>query len=75
MSRFRAIQTGTGNHILYGLDRACGWFYEESNGKIIVELDTLFTGLTSGRLIELLEATNAPDEHKTLIALDLDPAG
>ena len=79
MSQFRATVTASGNAVMYGLDRMYGWFYTEfdkKNDKTVVELDSYVSGgLSRGKLIELLEKTNAPYEHKMRIALDLDPAG
>ncbi len=76
MSRFSATKLGSGNTVTYGLDHILGWFYSEENakGEIIADEDSALTGLGRGRLLELLDDTNAPKEHCFLIAMDLDPA-
>ena len=63
------------NTVSYGLDHVTGWFYTEFNSddEPVVELDSMFTGLSKGKLLELLEKTDAPAKHLKRIALDLDP--
>ena len=73
MSRYHT-KTEQGIDVVYGFDHALGYFYEEWDGKEdvpSVDLDTMFSGLDRGFLIKLLNQTNAPEEHKRLIALDL----
>lgn len=77
MSRLTATKAN-GRVVAFGLDHAVGWFYQEyisMREEPVVDLDSLFTGLGRGRLLELLEDTDATTEQKSRIALDLDPAG
>ena len=77
MSRFIAWRTDDPEiHVAYGLDHALGWFCDEfaQDGSCTNEESTLFTGLSRSGLLEILQETNAPEEHLLRIALDLDPA-
>lgn len=75
MSRFTA-QHENGNQVAYGLDHAIGWFYQEFDaaGECVKDLDTMFTGLSKGSLVERLGKTNANPGRISAIACDLDPA-
>jgi len=75
MSRFTAKHLESGSSVAYGLDHVEGWFYQEfdRHGECIIDEDTRTTGLSKSGLIERLEHTTAPKEHKENIALDLDP--
>jgi len=75
MSRYGACKPG-GITVAYGLDHVLGWFYQEFNsaGECIKDEDTMFTSLGRGKLVHLLEQTDAPKEHISNIALDLDPS-
>jgi hypothetical protein len=74
MSRI-AVTKANGNQVAFGLDHAIGWFYQEydADGEMVNDTDTMFGGLSRGTLLELLEDTDATDEQKFAIALDLDP--
>lgn len=78
MSRYtttRDINEFESVSVAYGLDHACGWFYQEFNDEeeCIVDLDSIFTDLRGYQLTELLEKTNAPASHVRNPSLDLDP--
>lgn len=78
MSQFRTtVKDDPTTTVVYGLDHVFGWFYQEFNAEdeCVSDLDTLMSGLSRGRLVDLLVKTNAPSEHITRIALDLDPEG
>jgi hypothetical protein len=75
MSRF-TCRHEDGWTVAYGLDHALGWFYQEFDAydNCITDEDTFSTGLGRGRLLELLEQTDALESHKSAIALDLCPS-
>lgn len=68
-----------GTEVLYGLDHVLGWFYTEFAAdnplKTLVDLCSTLGTLSRGELVGLLKATDAPQQHITFIALDIDPAG
>lgn len=59
--------------VAYGFDHALGYFYTryDGEGEVVEDHDTLFSGLTHGKLLGLLEGVPIPEEHRSLIALDL----
>lgn len=81
MSRL-TMSANNGGSLAYGLDHALGWFFQlfDANEEILIDEDTMFTGLSESRLVDLIrEHGNADDvelcEGKLLlIALSLDPA-
>jgi hypothetical protein len=75
MAKKTAVRNN-GNRVFYGLDHACGWFYQEyatGNDEPIMDIDTVFGGLSKGRLLDLLEDTDAPEQDKFNIAMDIAP--
>ena len=83
MSRFTATHKENGNLVAYGLDHACGWFYQEWSqdanedeaDRPVVDIDSqIIGGLNRSGLVERLVKTDAPERHLRRIALDLDPA-
>lgn len=75
MSRYTATHKN-GHEVAYGLDHACGWFYQEFNDDretLAKDLDSMFTDLKGWELTKLLEQTDAPASHIRNPSLDLDP--
>lgn len=74
MSRYATVHKN-GNSVAYGLDHACGWFYQEfdADGECVVDKDSMFTNLKGFELTELLKETYAPAQHIQNPSLDLDP--
>ena len=73
MSRHSAVKSD-GTQVVYGFDHALGYFYEEwPEGAEMpsVDLSSGFDGLSRGTFLELLEKTDASEEHKGQVALDL----
>jgi hypothetical protein len=68
MSR-RMATKNDGTVVIYGLDHIFGWFYQEMDdkGDCIVDEDSL----SKGKLLDLLEDTDAPEDIKCSIAMDL----
>ena len=68
MSR-RMATKNNGTVVIYGLDHVFGWFYQEMNdeGDCVVDEDSL----SKGKLLNLLEDTDAPEDIKGCIAMDL----
>lgn len=71
-----------GFDVLFGLDEMCGWFITIFNSKgdeAVLELDTLFHGLSQGDLLQQLTLALPEEEQQRLhlelecIAMNLDP--
>lgn len=74
MSRYTATHKN-GNKVAYGYDITVGYFYQEydeDDGELITDEDSLFDGLGHGRLLNRLEdVKDVPASHRSLIAMDL----
>ena len=73
MSRYNAQHLTNRTAVSYGFDHATGYFYQEfdSFDRCLVDLDSLFSGLTGVDLATRLESTTASTEHIQKAYLDL----
>jgi hypothetical protein len=78
MSRF--VETNEqSKEIAYGFDHATGYFFQvfdgvDEDGEDVVELDecSLFTGMSNGRMLELMQKYNVgTQEQRDKVTLDL----
>lgn len=75
MSRYTAFNSNSGNFVAYGFDHAVGYFYQEydnENDDPVIDVDSLFHGLTGVRLAEYLKNTTANSDHIRKCILDLE---
>jgi len=68
-----------GSTVAYGFDRALGYFIdvfgpedEEGISQMIVEESSLLSGMSNGKMIELMQEYQLPEAHINLVALDLE---
>jgi hypothetical protein len=64
--------------ITYGFDHVTGYFFEVFQGEtkdgedvLAIEECSTFTGMSNGRMIELMEKYRVDEEHIKGVALDL----
>jgi hypothetical protein len=75
MSRYIEPQED-GTTVAYGFDIAEGYFFQlfsadDKEDELLISESSLLTGMSNGKMIELLEKYNCNKEHCTLVALDL----
>lgn len=68
-----------GSTVAYGFDKALGYFIdvfgpedEEGISQMIVEESSLFSGMSNGKMVELMQNYQLPEEHINLVMLDLE---
>ena len=68
-----------GSTVAYGFDRALGYFIdvfgpedEEGISQMIVEESSLFSGMSNGKMVELMQNYQLPEAHINLVMLDLE---
>jgi hypothetical protein len=68
-----------GSTVAYGFDKALGYFIdvfgpedEEGISQMIVEESSLFSGMSNGKMVELMQNYQLPEAHINLVALDLE---
>ncbi len=68
-----------GSTVAYGFDKALGYFIdvfgpedEEGISQMIVEESSFLSGMSNGKMIELMQEYQLPEEHINLVALDLE---
>lgn len=78
MSRYsKFLKKGSTEEVAYGFDRVTGYFFqvfgEDKEGEEVLLVDecSTFTGMSKGRMVELMEEYGVGEEHKHLVALDL----
>lgn len=73
MSRYNTV-TKRGNPVSYGYDHVCGYVYQEfdkdDEDNCLVDLDSLFGGLTGVKLAAMLEGI-ARRQHVDTVMMDL----
>ncbi len=67
-----------GESVAYGFDRALGYFFdvfgipdEEGTSQLVVEECSLITGMSNGKMMELMAEYEVPQELINKVALDL----
>ena len=77
MSR-HVINKEDGKDIAYGHDHAMGYFFqvfdgvdEDGEDNLVVNEDSMFTGMSNGRMLELMEEHKVNENHIAIVALDL----
>lgn len=78
MSRY-VKQMEDGTSVAYGFDKALGYFIdvfgpedEEGISQMIVEESSFLSGMSNGKMVELMQEYQLPEEHINLVALDLE---
>jgi hypothetical protein len=68
-----------GSTVAYGFDKALGYFIdvfgpedEEGISQMIVEESSLFSGMSNGKMVELMQNYQLPEAHINLVMLDLE---
>jgi hypothetical protein len=77
MSRFTK-ELEDGRTVAYGYDHALGYFIdvfgipnEEGVSESLVEESSFLTGMSNGKMIELMDLFHLPESHIELVAMDL----
>ena len=77
MSRYTK-ELKDGKTIAYGYDRALGYFIdvfgipdEQGVSESLVEESSMLTGMSNGKMIELMDMFELPESHIEMVAMDL----
>ena len=78
MSRYVILQED-GSEVAYGCDHATGYFFQvfapepDENGedKLLIDEDSMFSNMSNGRMLELMQKYKVPDSHCLSVSLDL----
>lgn len=77
MSRYTK-ELKDGRTIAYGYDRALGYFIdvfgipdEQGVSESLVEESSMLTGMSNGKMIELMDMFELPESHIEMVAMDL----
>ena len=77
MSRYTK-ELEDGRTIAYGYDRALGYFIdvfgipdEQGVSESLVEESSMLTGMSNGKMIELMDMFELPESHIEMVAMDL----
>jgi hypothetical protein len=77
MSRYTK-QLEDGRSVAYGYDHAIGYFIdvfgipdEEGISESLVEESSMFTNMSNGKMIELMDLFALPESHIEQVAMDL----
>lgn len=77
MSRYTK-QLEDGRSVAYGYDRALGYFIdvfgipdEQGVSESLIEESSMFTHMSNGKMIELMDLFALPESHIEQVAMDL----
>lgn len=77
MSRYTK-QLEDGRSVAYGYDRALGYFIdvfgipdEQGVSESLIEESSMFTQMSNGKMIELMDLFALPESHIEQVAMDL----
>lgn len=77
MSRYTK-ELEDGRTVAYGYDRALGYFIdvfgipdEQGVSESLVEESSMLTGMSNGKMIELMDMFELPESHIEMVAMDL----
>lgn len=77
MSRYTK-ELKDGKTIAYGYDRALGYFIdvfgipdEQGVSESLIEESSMLTGMSNGKMIELMDMFELPESHIEMVAMDL----
>lgn len=65
--------------VAYGFDHAMGYFFQvfdeskldNDEERLIIDEDSLLTGMSNGRMLELMVEYAVNENHRSAVALDL----
>jgi hypothetical protein len=65
--------------VAYGFDRAMGYFFQvfdenkldDDEERLIIDEDSLLTGMSNGRMLELMVEYDVNEDHRLAVTLDL----
>jgi|TARA_R110000772_G_scaffold165696_1_gene277393 hypothetical protein len=77
MSRYTK-ELDNGKVIAYGYDKATGYFFqvfdvsdENKEDNLLIDECSMFTNMSNGKMIELMNVYELPESHLELVAMDL----
>ena len=78
MSRYVILQED-GSTVAYGHDHATGYFFQvfesetddDGEDKLLVDEDSMFSNMSNGRMLQLMQKYNVPETHCLAVSLDL----
>ena len=78
MSRHVILQED-GSTVAYGHDHATGYFFQvfapesddEQEEKLLIDEDSMFTSMSNGKMLQLMQKYNVPEPHCLAVSLDL----
>ena len=77
MSRYTK-ELGNGKVVAYGHDKATGYFLqvfdvpdEDGEDNLLIDECSMFTNMSNGKMIELMDLYKLPESHLELVAMDL----